>query len=275
MKQKQKLTQEIRGELSLTPEPTLDLALKVRSDIRDYWNAKIMDRIVPTEVKRLGPVDMEAHESALRKLAVEQAGLIEMLFAGPWKAKEADPIFELHYFGVGTGEALKLIAKIANRNKHTVVAWDTSDVGYANAAVIFDKLRSPLPNMIYLADIEDACNLQFLRPERARKLVIARVLDVLDKEDEGWEKIPYHERKMARTAREIGAMLTYLEVFLLHPSLEDNLGAIWGDTTPHPLEEVVGFMQEGCEVQIEATKLGKIDHYGHIYTAVRIAKVQV
>jgi len=103
------------------------------------------------------------------------------------------------------------------------------------------------------------------------------VLGVLDKEEENSEKPP-SQRKMARVARKIGKLISLsTECLLLHACPEDNISAVWGDTTPHTLEEVIGYMQEGCgkTTRLSTTKYGTVRFHSHVYTAVRVHRATI
>jgi hypothetical protein len=120
-----------------------------------------------------------------------------------------------------------------------------------------------MDNAVLLADIEVACQTKYIKSGKANKLMACRVLDVLDSQERG---------KMARTARRIGRLTSFLDALIMHPCSEDNPTAVWGDTTPHSLGEVVEHIQEGrgASRPLDVTELGKESFHGHIYTMVLI-----
>ncbi len=268
MKTGQRLTQEMRLEGELKLAFALELEASVREDVCAHWNNKIHTGIIPTRMR--GKVTTEEHRINAENLARDQIAIFERLFATDWKPKDDDPVYELHYFGIGTGEVLQYLIPIANLARHTVIAYDTSDKGYAHGRTAIDLAKDGLPNTVYMADVEFALQLRYIRPYSARKIVLARVLDILDKQEDGWEKIPYHLRKMARTARKLGSFLHYTEILILHPCPEDNSGVVWRDTTPHPLSDILGFMKEEAQVPFETILEGKVNYYGSVYSWIRI-----
>ena len=264
-------------ELKLSLEE--ELAYSVDPDTKDHWDRKILGGVVPTEVSLKGPVDEEKHRGEVVRLASFQIEIVRKLFDGEW-SKE-NPLESFDYFGLGEAKDLREITIAANQKGVRVVGFDTSSVACDNANMVFEEVKKErdlgFDNVAMLADIEFACQKRFIFPSRSKrsgcgggKMLLSRILDVLDKQDKRWERKPIRGRKMARTARKIGKLLPFLEVLIIHPALDDNLDAIWGDTTPYHLETVVGFMQEGLGSRVELKRLGKIEFHKHIYTAALI-----
>lgn len=201
------------------------------------------------------------------RLAQFEIQTVQDLFGNEWgKATDTDRP-ELHYFGVGTGVALKGVANIANANSHKVVAYETCSIGYLNAEEALERKTGEV-NAVRHADMCFACKRRYIRPDRARKLIASRVLDVLDTQENGYEKKPTHLRKTPRTAKRLGRLLRFLDVLLIHPCKDDNPHAIWGDSTPYSIEEIAEYMRAGLRSSPRVEKLGKISFHGNIYTAV-------
>lgn len=246
-----------------------ELSQSVEGEVERHWDKKIREGIVPTEVKLKGRVDLDYHAKQVEKFAEFEAGIVSELFPNIWKPADFNNPAQIHYFGIGTGAGLAEVAPIANKNGHEIVAYDTCSAGYTNGIDIFAKLKSPVQNSVFLADICFACQSRYIPPDNSPKLMASRVLDILDSQEVNWKKKPPHKRKLARTARRIGKM-PYLDVLLIHPCPEDNPDAIWGDTTLHTLEEIVGYMKEGSSGDRNVKRLGTHSFHGHIYTAVLI-----
>ena len=269
-----KLSQSQSIQLKHLERLEQELAGSVDFQVRKHWDRKILEGIVPTEIKDRGPVDSAKHSSEIEKLARFEADVIDKLFTKEWGIDLSDPaIRELHYFGIGTGRALHEVVEIANCARHEIVAYDTSKIACDYGKQVFRAHRSGLNNRVFLADIEFACRKKYISKDKATKLIASRVLHVLDKEDPYWEREPRRARKTARTARKIGRLLSFLEVMLIHPCPEDNPNAIWGDTTPHRLEEIAEDMEDGLKGKVQLLKLGTVSFYSHVYTAALIKRV--
>ena len=253
-----------RQKLSFDLLPTLkeELAESINPDVQDHWEKKISAGIVPTEVKKQVQVNPALHLEEMERLASFEVRVVQGLYDSQWKPGGRNTPGQLHYFGIGTGVALSRVRKIANENGDEVVAYDVCDAGYRAGLEAF---RGPpsVGNRVLLADIEVACQRRYIKPSKASKLVACRVLDVLDTQERG---------KMARTARGIGKLTSFLDVLIMHPCSLDNPNAVWGDTTPHTLAEVLGHVQRGRGVAhpLDATELGKQTFHGHVYTMVLI-----
>jgi hypothetical protein len=268
---KQKLSLEVSvGLLQMLRQ---ELAQSVDPRVLAHWNRKISGGIVPTETLIKGEVDWAEHDEALSKLAQFEVDVVLSLCQNQWKpanSKELAKVKMVHYVGVGNAEALLRVADVLLVLNHVITAYDTSEVGVKNAEAALEKVFGKGKSLVFLADILSACQNKYISPKKGSKLILPRILDVLDTQELGWqEKLP-RDRKMARTARRIGSLRPFLDVLLIHPCPEDNPGAIWGDTTPHALEEIKGYMEEGSRCELEFKKLGTHSFHGHVYTAVLI-----
>ena len=264
-----KFVQELLTDYSFMLE--CELSSSVIEEVRQHWQEKISNGIVLTEVKNRGTVDFSEHMREMHSLARFEGDVVDNLFKGRWKPKAGgDKVSELHYFGIGLGTGLAQVVPVANRARHEIVAYDTCQIGCDNGAKVFAQQNSKYKNRVLLADIHFACKRRYIRPGKASKLIVPRVLDVLDTQDPDREKKLPRERKMAKTARRIGELLRHLEVLLIHPCKEDNLNAVCGDCTLHSLSEVLEYMEEGRKGKLDAQVLGTTSFFGHIYTAVVI-----
>jgi hypothetical protein len=261
-------------EMSLGPLQALkqELAQTVDPAVMAHWNAKISAGIVPTEILNQGEVDWAKHTEERKKLVEFETRVLAHLFLHEWKPanwEELDEAKEIHYVGVGDGEALLALAHMAAVLNYAVIAYDTSEVGVENAELALEKVYGEEGTLVFLADILSVCESKCISTKKGSKLILPRVLHVLDTQEPDWkDKLP-HDGKMARTLRRIGA-LHFPDVLIIHPCPEDNPRAIWGDTTPHTLEEIQGYMEEGSECELEFKKLDIHSFHGHVYTAVLI-----
>ena len=267
----------LRLSLTELEQLEMELALSVNSNVADHWDQKILSGIVPTEVKNQGEVNSAKHAMEMTRLAEFEADVVTKLLDKEWKTPAFGPAEVIHYFGIGTGEALEKVSAVANQQNNDVMAYDISFVGYDNGRKLFEKQRNASNksnNMAFLADIEFVCN-KFIHSGRSNKLIAGRVLDVLDNQEVGWKRKTKNWRKTARTSRKIGKLLEFLDVLLIHPRPEDNPHAVWGDSTPHTLEEITEYMEEGLMQRVfggkvQFTLLGNHQFYNHIYTATLI-----
>lgn len=255
----------------------MELASSVGVDVESHWSNKVRAGIVPTEVSQNGGADPEKHAEEMNRLAEFETHAVGSLFQG-------DPIdaaahqLELHYFGIGTGQAFKKVVTTANSSGYIVVGYDAALASCANGKrvlheVEIQKENHGLENLVFQADIEFACQPPYIDPRHARKLVVPRVLDVTDKQDPDWTHRAKRQRKLPRTARRIGKLLHFLEdILIIHPCANDNPKAIWGDTTPYTLISVVEYVKEGFKGELKWKSLGTVDFHGHIYTAILIQK---
>ncbi len=260
---------------SLQEELTYELSQSVDLETEAHWQKKILEGIIPIELRIQGELtaaDMKEHFEELTKLAKFEESMLEQLFENEWKVSPKSPISEMHYFGIGTGDGLARVAPLANAYRHAVVAYDTCSAGLENGERVFEKLQSGIVNSLRLADILFACHKRYIRPGKASKLVASRVLDVLDKQEPGWAEKPPAFRKTARTARRIGRLLSHVEVFIIHRCPEDNPTAIWADSHPHTLSEVLGYMEEGAKSLVEYKCLGEVTYHGHLHRGIYIRK---
>jgi len=256
------------ASLSTSVHLTLEQELlhSVVPSVEDHWNAKVLSGIIPTEVKQKGSVDLAIHVEALIRLAHFEAENVERILPslGSLTGKK------VHYGGIGTALALKLVTTICNKNGAEVVAYDTSSVACENGLRIFSEveyeLSEPHVNTVFLADIEFACEERYLDPSTSRLLVLPRILDVLN-------NVSKDPEKMARTAIRIGKMLEYLDVLVLHPEPEGNESAVFEDTTVSSLDVLAQYMAIGLGKPVELHRLAMTDHHGHIYTAAHLRKL--
>lgn len=269
-------TAHLETSVSLTLADRLrqELELSVNERVSLKWNDKIQEGIVPTEVKKRGEVNKIVHAEEMERLDAFVAGTVSHCLKERWKhAVRKNPKF-IHFFGVGTGGAIERAARSANLYGYGLRAYDTCDEGCKNAERAFCMItQSPdrtWENEVFRADIEFACDRRFIQPENSTAIVIPRVLDILDKQEVGWTRTRVKKRKMPRVARKLGDLVTFVDVLLVHPCPEDNVGVVWGDTTPHKLDLVLEYMEEGAQRKIHGKKLGKVLHHGHTYTAVLV-----
>lgn len=252
----------IGASLALWQALAEELHRKINPDVADHWERKILEGIVPTEVKRRGLVDMDHHNREAEKLVNLEANTVLRLYENQWKPAPNNRGTEIHYFGIGTGRALARVARIANIHGDHVIAYDVCPAGYNAGNDAFRDSPKGTQNRVLFGDILNACKIKYIRPGWASKIIASRVLDVLDRQEWG---------KMERTARRLGRLSSFVDILIMYPCPEDNLNAIWGDTTPHPLEEVVGYMQEGRgDRKLEVTKEGSERFHGHVYTEILI-----
>ncbi len=261
----------LEDELNLDPRQNLELL--VNKEAREHWNQKIMEGIIPAEVKaeaqRKGvSVDKEKLRTEYQKLAMFEGLMVEVLFRDYKKTEKGSPPSELHYFGVGSGHALEFVTPIANKANHVVIAYDTSDEGYNNALRVFDRTGT-LPNTAYLADIEDACGVEYIEPDKAGVLVASRVLDILDKQEESWQDKHPKNCKAMRVAKKIGAH-PLLDIVLIHRCPEDNPQALWEDATPHSLKKILWYMRKGARKPLVMDELGRTNFFDQLHKAVWI-----
>jgi hypothetical protein len=264
-------------ETSVSVSLAEELEASINAKVRAKWNKKIEEGIVPTEVKLRGKVNLSLHWDEMRRLDIFISLMVNLCFEKKWKhAIHKTPKF-IHFFGVGTGGAIEPVARTANSHGYGVRTYDTCDTSYLNAEQAFAMIKES-PDRIwrnenFYADIEFACDPKYIEPAHSAAIVIPRVLDILDKQEVGWMKTRRKNRKMPRVARKLGVLVDAgVDVLLVHPCPEDNVDAVWGDTTPHPLDEVLGYIQEGSRNKIRATKPGTVIHHGHKYTAVLIER---
>lgn len=283
-----------------------ELGQHIDPRIERHWENKTLAGIIPTEALRQGLPEEEIrqrHKQETRHLVEFQVGtIIPVIQALPETANEMhNKRFELiHYFGVGTKEAVEVleeVVKTANDLGKEIVVYDVCKAGCANATDVVKKLKRKRPasrivsNRVLKADIEYVCDERFISPGGSVLIIAARVLDVLDNEEEAvhnsvrrnifanrpwadqnygmrqWTIKYFEGKKMARTAEKMGKLLKFLKVYLLHPEPVGNERAIWGDTTPSHLEVVAEFMSRGLESEVCFRRLGTMNFWGHIYTA--------
>lgn len=269
-----KITQTLQNLPSITMRQILENSVKSR--VGEYWDRKITEGIIPTEVKQQGFVDMGKHNQEMEALTGFEVYTVSRLFRCLWGSQSDEEIKELHYFGIGEGKALEDIVPIANFFGHRVVAYDVSSVACDNGVRAF--MKETIPGSIHSADIEIACGTRFIPKTGSIKIIASRVLGVLDKQEKNWEKKHSSKRKMARTARKIGKLVSSsAECLLIHACPEDNPNAVWGDTTSHSLEEILGYMQEGSGevIRLRMTRYGSVRFHSHIYTAVLVHRAVV
>ncbi len=258
----------VSAKMLIAPTLTLweELAYSVNREVEDHWDNKIKKGIIPTHVLQQGQFNSARHQVEMYRLATGEADAVKKALNFRKFYGDALPK-DLRYFGIGTGQALEMILPIANQQKMGVIAYDASQVGCdIGRSIIDQQAHNALGNDVYRADINFACRKKYIPSESARLLVASRVLSVLDKQ-EPHDLKPKHQRKMARTARRIGKLLSFLDALLIHPQPEDNPGVIWGDTTPDSLGLIAEFMAEGLGNKVEFRILGKIKFYMHTYTA--------
>lgn len=223
-----------------------ELEASVDPKVETYWNGQIRDGLGGTPFTLL---ELAAFEAAM--------------FAKAFGMNKPQPGEVVHYFGVGRGHGLKLVAHIVNQAGLPVIAFDTASEGCETATQVFAYLEDnnicPVGmNVVQKADIEAACQPKYIQPERGGWIVLPRVLGSLDNSSEDPEK-------MARTVRRIGALR--LRTFVLHLELEGNESAMLKSATPSSLGLVAAKMSEGWGAPVRLTRLGTTICHEHRYTA--------
>ncbi len=259
-------------KLELGLDLTQELENSVIPEVEHHWDLKNNEGIIPAEIKKRGNFNKEVHDEESAKLAEFELKVTAKLCATEWKKKPGDRGTKVHYFGVGTGEALKRVTPVLNHAGYEIVAYDTSKVACANAARVFEEFGS-LPNKIFHADICYACDERFITREIGCKIIIPRVLNVLDTQGADWKGTERRFRKMERTLWRLGPLMSYAELLIIHPCARDNQNVIWGDTTPHTFEEIKECLERTLNARIDLVKLGSMTFHGHVvYTAATLKK---
>lgn len=264
-----------RPKLSVRPALGLSIEEKLRASVnpavKKHWDKKIQGGIVPTETKLKGPIDWGFHETEIQRLAQFEATQAARVMEEITQHEGDSSEMEVHYFGIGLGHGLRRVTAIANLQGLNLTAYDVSTTACDTAREVFEDLQrlhwTGRTNEVFEADIEFACDEEFMSPNKARLIVAPRVLDILDKQDNE------QPRKMQRTCLRMGKLLSFLKILLIHPDVNGNEQAVWGDTTPHSLLEVAHFLQTGLGAEIAIRPLGTIDFHRHIYTAAVVEKL--
>ncbi len=258
-----------RAEVALWSQLATELEQSVEPSIETHWSLRIAEGIIPNEEKLQGPVDGVEHIQKEVGLAVFEARIILDLFEKGLLPTYNDPDrVEAHYVGIGNARGLEKVTPVFNERGYNVIAYDTTSVACDNARKVFDRLINRAENETFLADIYTACQKRYMNPDRAVFLILSRVLEVLNKQQRNWDKVPPEQRKMARVLRRIGKLR--MPVLMIYPCPEDNKHVVWGDGNPLPLLEVVGYMEEGARRELEPLLLGTTAFYSRTYSAIFI-----
>jgi hypothetical protein len=245
-----------------------ELARSVDSKVRIHWDKKIAEGLILANEER----NPERHAADMARFAEFEVQVIAALFRNEWRLLEPTRSRKLHYFGVGTGEAFERVVAIANASHYAVTAYDVSVVAVDKAEECFNKNRARQRNEAFWADIYVACQTKYIRPKEGTRIILTRVLDVLDSQEVDWERKPLEKRKTPETARRIGKLLSFAEVLLVHALPEENLDVLRGDSAPYTMEQICAYMEEGLGSEIETLYKEKVDCFGYRYTAVLIKR---
>lgn len=249
----------------------LELQTSIAPEVAEHWDKKIAGGIIPTEIIRKGQADPLVHRQEMEKLVRLETESVSAVFDDLWEEARGKGRTlqgrEVHYVGIGTGEGLKIVSKIANDFLMEVIAYDISTVACENARKVFAKIAKtrrkknevPVKNSVLQGDIETICQPHVIT-RQATLLVLPNVLDVLNVA----AKDP---QKAQRTIQRIGALLEYLHVLAIFRRPEDNPNAIWGDTEPITDMQITHWMKEGLEGKVWANMLGTREAHGHTHVA--------
>ncbi len=236
------------------------LLKRVNQKVAVYWSGKVEEGVVPLEEKQRGPIDHVRHEEHLADLRLFELqhfiNIVDQLNGSI-----------VHYVGTGDGRVLHDLAVYLNSRGKRIWAYDIGKAGVQKTQLAFSDAGTEEQNVVLQADIESVCTEEIMLPDSSCLLALPRILDILDKQEPNYQSLAPEQRKMARVCRMIGPLLKFLKVFVIIREPLRNINAIWGDTTPSPLESVARYMSEGLGVEVEIIRLGFHQHYHHVNTA--------
>ncbi|HEY0220809.1 MAG TPA: hypothetical protein VGC58_01150, partial [Candidatus Paceibacterota bacterium] len=119
------------------------------------------------------------------KLAIFETIQTLVLLSEDWRLASGENGI-IHYIGVGTGRAFRYVAKLFNQAGYDIVAYDTCELGVERAEEAFKELEGGGERETLLADVHTLCDERFIQPRPNVRIVIHRVLDILDKQEIGY-----------------------------------------------------------------------------------------